>query len=65
MKAYRIDRFGGVDGIVLQSVDDPRPGLEEVLIRVRTSTGARTAVMIGQRLPTPPFSRQRSHDRAR
>jgi len=25
MKAYRIDRFGGVDGIVLQSIDDPRP----------------------------------------
>ena len=38
MKAYRIDRFGGVDGIVLQSSDDPRPGLAEVLIRVRTST---------------------------
>jgi hypothetical protein len=38
MKAYRIDRFGGVDGIVLQSSDDRRLGLGEVLIRVRTST---------------------------
>jgi len=38
MKAYRIDRFGGVDGIVLQSSDDPRPGLGEVLIRMRAST---------------------------
>jgi len=26
MKAYHIDRFGSVDGIVLRSTEDPRPG---------------------------------------
>ena len=38
MKAYRIDRFGSVDGIVQRSSDDPRPGLREVLVRVRASS---------------------------
>jgi hypothetical protein len=33
MEAYRIDRFGSVDGIVLRSSDDPQPGLREVLMR--------------------------------
>jgi hypothetical protein len=27
MEAYRIERFGSVDGIVLRSSQDPRPGL--------------------------------------
>src|SRR5215469_8119391 len=34
MEAYHIDRFGSVDGIVLRSSEDPRPGLREVLTRV-------------------------------
>jgi D-arabinose 1-dehydrogenase-like Zn-dependent alcohol dehydrogenase len=38
MEAYRIDRFGSVDGIVLRSSEDPRPGLREVLVRVRASS---------------------------
>src|ERR1700745_2792194 len=38
MKAYRIDRFGSVDGIILRSSDDPRAGLKEVLMRVRASS---------------------------
>src|SRR5499427_5887160 len=38
MQVYRIERFGGVDGIVLRSSDDPRPGLREVLMRVRASS---------------------------
>jgi len=38
MEAYRIDRFGSVDGIVLRSSDDPRPGPKEVLMRVRASS---------------------------
>jgi NADPH:quinone reductase-like Zn-dependent oxidoreductase len=38
MQAYRIERFGGVDGIELRSSDDPRPGLREVLMRVRASS---------------------------
>jgi NADPH:quinone reductase-like Zn-dependent oxidoreductase len=38
MHAYRIERFGSVDGIELRSSDDPRPGLREVLTRVRASS---------------------------
>jgi NADPH:quinone reductase-like Zn-dependent oxidoreductase len=38
MKAYRIERFGSVDGIVLRSSDDPRPGPKEILMRVRASS---------------------------
>jgi NADPH:quinone reductase-like Zn-dependent oxidoreductase len=38
MDAYHIDRFGSVDGIVLRSSEDPRPGLKEVLMRVRASS---------------------------
>jgi NADPH:quinone reductase-like Zn-dependent oxidoreductase len=38
MEAYRIDRFGSVDGIVLRSSEDPRPGPNEVLMRVRASS---------------------------
>jgi hypothetical protein len=35
VEAYRIDRFGSVDGIALRSNEDPRPGLREILMRVR------------------------------
>jgi NADPH:quinone reductase-like Zn-dependent oxidoreductase len=38
MQAYRVERFGSVDGIVLRSTDDPRPGLKEILMRVRASS---------------------------
>jgi hypothetical protein len=38
MEAYRIDRFGSVDGIVLRSSEDPRPGSKEILMRVRASS---------------------------
>jgi NADPH:quinone reductase-like Zn-dependent oxidoreductase len=38
MKAYRIDRFGSVDGIVLRSSEDLRPGPREILMRVRASS---------------------------
>ena len=38
MEAYHIDRFGSVDGIVFRSSEDPRPGLKEVLMRVRASS---------------------------
>src|SRR5260370_31822215 len=37
MKVYHIDRFGSVDGIVLRSIEDLRPGPKEVLVRVRAS----------------------------
>ena len=38
MEAYRIDRFGSVDGIVRRSSEDPRPGPKEILMRVRASS---------------------------
>ena len=38
MEAYHIDRFGSVDGIVLRSSEDPRPGPKEILMRVRASS---------------------------
>ena len=38
MQAYRIERFGSVDGIELRSNGDLRPGLREVLMRVRASS---------------------------
>jgi NADPH:quinone reductase-like Zn-dependent oxidoreductase len=38
MEAYRIDRFGSVDGIVLESSENPRPGPKEILMRVRASS---------------------------
>jgi NADPH:quinone reductase-like Zn-dependent oxidoreductase len=38
MEAYRIDRFGSIDGIVLQSSEDPRPGPKEILMQVRASS---------------------------
>jgi len=38
MEAYCIDRFGSVDGIVLRSSEDPRPGPKEILMRVRASS---------------------------
>ena len=55
MEAYRIDRFGSVDGILLRSSEDPRPGLREVLMRVRaTSLNYRDLMVLkgGGRGPT-------------
>jgi len=55
MEAYRIDRFGSVDGIVRRSSEDPRPGPKEVLMRVRaTSLNYRDLMVLkgGGRGPT-------------
>ena len=55
MEAYRIDRFGSVDGIVFRSSEDPRPGLKEVLMRVRASSRNYRDLMVlkgGGRGPT-------------
>jgi NADPH:quinone reductase-like Zn-dependent oxidoreductase len=38
MEAYRIEPFGSIDGIVLRSSSDPRPGRREILMRVRASS---------------------------
>jgi NADPH:quinone reductase-like Zn-dependent oxidoreductase len=55
VEAYRIDRFGNVDGLVLRSSEDPRPGLREVLVRVHaTSLNYRDLMVLkgGGRGPT-------------
>jgi NADPH:quinone reductase-like Zn-dependent oxidoreductase len=57
MQAYRIERFGSVDGIELRSSDDPRLGLREVLMRVRASSLNYRDLMVlkgGGRGPTKP-----------
>ncbi len=55
MRAYRIEHFGGIDGVVLASRDDPQPGTREILIRVRaTSLNYRDLMVLkgGGRGPT-------------
>ena len=55
MEAYRIDRFGSIDSIVLRSSANPRPGLKEVLMRVRASSLNHRDLMVlkgGGRGPT-------------
>src|SRR5713101_9873938 len=55
MRAYRIDSFGSVDGVVLGSRNDPRPGSREILLRVRaTSLNYRDLMVLkgGGRGPT-------------
>src|SRR6476620_10627874 len=55
MRAYRIESFGSVDGVVLASRDDPQPGTREILIRVRaTSLNYRDLMVLkgGSRGPT-------------
>jgi NADPH:quinone reductase-like Zn-dependent oxidoreductase len=38
MRAYRIESFGSVDGIVLGESPDPQPGTREILVRVRATS---------------------------
>jgi NADPH:quinone reductase-like Zn-dependent oxidoreductase len=55
MRAYSIDNFGSVDGVVPGSRDDPRPGIREILVRVRaTSLNYRDLMVLkgGGRGPT-------------
>ena len=55
MEAYHIDRFGSVDGIVLRSSEDARPGRKEILMQVRaTSLNYRDLMVLkgGGRGPT-------------
>jgi NADPH:quinone reductase-like Zn-dependent oxidoreductase len=55
MEAYRVDRFGSVDGIVLRVSEDPRPGPKEVPMRVRASSLNYRDLMVlkgGDRGPT-------------
>src|SRR5216683_80472 len=55
MRAYRIESFGSVDGVVLGSRDNPQPGTREILVRVRaTSLNYRDLMVLkgGGRGPT-------------
>jgi NADPH:quinone reductase-like Zn-dependent oxidoreductase len=55
MEAYRIDRFGSIDGIVLRPSEDPRPATKEILLRVRASSLNYRDLMVlkgGSRGPT-------------
>src|SRR4051795_12640838 len=55
MRAYRIERFGSVDGVVLASHYDPQPGTREILIRMHaTSLNYRDLMVLkgGGRGPT-------------
>ncbi len=38
MRAYRIESFGSVDGVVLGAGDDPQPGTREILVRMRATS---------------------------
>ena len=55
MKAYRIESFGSVDGVVLGSRDDLQPSTREILVRLRaTSINYRDLMVLkgGGRGPT-------------
>ena len=55
MRAYCIESFGSVDGVVPASRDDPQPGTREILFRVRaTSLNYRDLMVLkgGGRGPT-------------
>ena len=57
MKAYHIDRFGSIGGIVRRSSENPRPGPKDVLMRVRASSLNYRDLMVlkgGGRGPTKP-----------
>jgi hypothetical protein len=47
MRAYRIDSFGSVDGVVLASRDDPRPGTRDILVRVHATSLNYRDLMVG------------------
>ncbi len=38
MQSYHIEKYGSVDGLVLRSHDDPTPGPDEVVVRMRANS---------------------------
>ena len=64
MQAYRISRFGTVDGIELRSVDDPRPEISPVItvpardgaaaVIDRTTAVTKRRIVVLSALATPP-----------
>jgi NADPH:quinone reductase-like Zn-dependent oxidoreductase len=54
MKAYRIEKLGNVDGLVLGERDEPTPGPNDVLVRVRaTSLNRRDLMILARTYPLP------------
>src|SRR4051812_38982185 len=54
MRAYQLDRFGGVDGLALVTRDVPSPGPGEVLVRVRASSlNFRDLIILSGSYPVP------------
>ena len=57
MRAYRLERLGRTDGVVLGECDDPTPGPTEVVVRVHAASINRRDVMIAEQtypLPAKP-----------
>jgi hypothetical protein len=57
MEAYRIDRFGSVDGIVLRSSDHPRPRPEAVLESPKRG-GLEMRLVASRKIPSRPVKRR-------
>ena len=38
MKAYHLEKLGGLDGMVLREQEIPTPGPKEVLVRIRATS---------------------------
>lgn len=54
IRAYQLDRFGGVDGLALAERDVPSPGPGEVLVRVRASSlNFRDLIILSGGYPVP------------
>ena len=49
MRIYRIEQFGGLDGLMLRTEAEPDPGPNEVVIRVRAMSALVTAYGISAR----------------
>jgi NADPH:quinone reductase-like Zn-dependent oxidoreductase len=60
MKAVRIRRFGGLDAVVVEDVPVPRPGEQEVLVRVAAAGVAPWDALVREGLskvsPQPPLT---------
>ena len=53
-RAYRLEQFGSLDGLVLSEGDVPSPGVGEVLVRVRASSlNARDMIIVNGWFPWP------------
>src|SRR5258708_1021554 len=54
MRAYQLDKLGGLDSLTLVERDVPSPGLGEVLVRVQASSlNFRDLIILSGRYPIP------------